>query len=97
MIGAGDITYIGIDPEKALLILMLAYAGYLFHVLTGILGLLLAKKKSLFAIILSVLLFILQLISFIHVQHNIVFIIINVVLFAIAYYYLHNAYKNFKA
>lgn len=50
MIGASDITDIGIDPEKALLVLILTYAGYFFQVLAGIFGLLLSKKKSLFTI-----------------------------------------------
>ena len=63
----------------------------------GICGLALAKKKSLFTVILGVLLFVPQLVVFIHVQHNIALILVNAVMLLIPYYYLHSAWKNYKA
>jgi len=96
MIGAGDVTVSGAAPEKVLLVLVFTYCGYVFQVLAGIIGLLLANKKSLLTVILGVLLFIPSLISFIHVQQDIKLIIVNAVLLAIPYYYLHNAFKNYK-
>ena len=60
------------------------------------LGLLLSKKKSLLTVILGVLLFVPQLIAFLHVKNDIALILVNAVLLAVPYYYLHNAYKNFK-
>ena len=92
LIGQGDISNSGISAEHALLTLILA-----FQILAGLFGLLLSKKKSLFTVILGVLLFIPQLITFIHVKNDIALIIINAILLAIPYYYLHNAYKNLKA
>ena len=97
LIGQGDISNSGISAEHALLTLILTYCGHAFQILAGLFGLLLSKKKSLFTVILGVLLFIPQLITFIHVKNDIALIIINVILLAIPYYYLHNAYKNLKA
>ena len=96
MIGTDAAAGIGIDPENALVILVLTYGGYIFQILAGLFGLLLAKRKSLFTVILGVALFIPQLVNFLHVQGDIVLIAINAILLAIPYYYLHNAYKNLK-
>lgn len=84
------------DGEKALFKVMLSYGGAAFQIVAGLLGLLLANKKSIITVILGILLFIPQLVAFINVKDNIVLIIINAVLLAIPYYYLHNAWKNFK-
>ena len=97
LIGQGDISNSGISAEHALLTLILTYCGHAFQILAGLFGPLLSKKKSLFTVILGVLLFIPQLITFIHVKNDIALIIINAILLAIPYYYLHNAYKNLKA
>lgn len=56
----------------------------------------LSKKKSIITVIFGLLLFVPQLINFIHLQGNIALIIVNIVLLLIPYYYLHNAYLNFK-
>ena len=96
LIGAGDVTVAGLDPEQALGIRVLTYGGQAFQVLAGLLGLLLSKKKSLLTVILGVLLFVPQLIAFLHVKNDIALILVNAVLLAVPYYYLHNAYKNFK-
>ena len=87
----------GIEPEKALGILVATYCGYGFQVLAGIFGLLLANKKSLFTVILGVLLFIPQLITFLHVKNDITLIIVNAVILIIPYLYLSSAVKNYKA
>lgn len=97
LIGEADIEATGISAEHALTILIATYCGAAFQVLAGIIGLLLSNKKSILTVLCGILLFIPQLITFLHVQDNIVMIIINIVFLAIPYYYLHNAYKNFKA
>lgn len=97
LIGAGDVSATGIEPEKALGILVATYCGYGFQVLAGIFGLLLANKKSLFTVILGVLLFIPQLITFLHVKNDITLIIVNAVILIIPYLYLSSAVKNYKA
>ena len=97
LIGAGDITVTGIEPNKALGILVLTYAGYIFQIFAGIVGLILANKKSIFTIILGVLLFVPCLVFFLHLDGSMGMIIMNIITLAIPYYYLHNAYKNYKA
>ena len=91
----GEAT-IDIDAKKALGILILTYASYAFQIIAGLFGLILAKKKSLFTVLLGLLLFTSQLIQFIHADNNILYIIINIVMLIFPYYYLHNAYLNFK-
>ena len=91
----GEAT-IDIDAKKALGILILTYASYAFQIIAGLFGLILAKKKSLFTVLLGLLLFTSQLIQFIHTDNNILYIIINIVMLIFPYYYLHNAYLNFK-
>lgn len=97
LIGAGDVAVIGIEPNKALGVLALTYAGYIFQIFAGIVGLVLANKKSIFTIILGVLLFVPCLVFFLHLDGTIWMIIMNIITLAIPYYYLHNAYKNYKA
>ena len=96
LMGTEASAEINIDPKKALLILIATYGGYLFQILAGIFGLLLANKKSVFTVILGIALFLPQLFNFFHVQNEIPLILLNVVFLAIPYYYLHNAYKNLK-
>ena len=96
LIGEATASDINIDSEQALFVLFTAYGAAFFQILAGLLGLLLAKKKSLLTLILGALLFLPQLIHFINLKGNIPLIIINAVLLIIPYYYLHSAYKNFK-
>lgn len=44
----------------------------------------------------SLILFIPQLLYFMHLDGNFVLICVNILLLVIPYYYLHSAYKNFK-
>lgn len=95
--GEADETTILVSGEEALWALVTAYAGGGFQVLAGLIGLALAKKKSILTVILGVILFISQLLYFMHLDGNIGLIIFNIILLVIPYYYLHNAWKNFKA
>jgi len=97
LIGAGDVTISGIDPYDALWALVLTYALEAFKVFAGIVGLIRANKKSLFTVILGILLFVPNLVFFLHLENSLLPIILNIVTLLIPYYYLHNAYKNFKA
>ncbi len=92
----GDASAVGVTGQTAIGLLVLSYAAYAFQIFAGIMGILKANKKSLFTVILGVLLFVPQLITFLHVNGDILLILVNAVLLAIPYYYLHNAYKNFK-
>ena len=95
--GEADETTILVSGEEALWALVTAYAGGGFQVLAGLIGLVLAKKKSILTVILGVILFIPQLLYFMHLDGNIGLIVFNIILLVIPYYYLHNAWKNFKA
>ena len=96
LLDKGDLLASGISGEQAFKELMLTYGASAFQIIAGLFGLILAKKKSLFTVILGLLLFIPQLIQFIHTDNNIPFIIVNIVFLIFPYYYLHSAYKNFK-
>ena len=95
--GEADETTILVSGEEALWALVTAYAGGWFQVLVGLIGLALAKKKSILTVILGVILFTPQLLYFMHLDGNIGLIVFNIILLVIPYYYLHNAWKNFKA
>ena len=95
--GEADETTILVSGEEGLWALVTAYAGGGFQVLAWLIGLALAKKKSILTVILGVILFIPQLLYFMHLDGNIGLIVFNIILLVIPYYYLHNAWKNFKA
>lgn len=90
-------TEISLEPDKALMILIATYGGYIFQILAGIFGLLLANRKSVFTVILGIALFLPQMFNFYHAATNVPLILLNAVFLAIPYYYLHNAYKNYKS
>lgn len=83
--------------ESALLGVLYIYVANIFKVLSGILGICLANKKSLLTVICGGLLFIAQLFTFFKSGQDMIQIIINIVLLAIPYYYLHNAVKNYRS
>lgn len=90
---ASDIT---VSESEALKNLFIAYGSAGFQVFAGVIGFCLANKKSIITIILGVILFIPQLLQFMHLDNNIILIAVNILLLVIPYYYLHSAYKNFK-
>ena len=90
---ASDIT---VSESEALKSLFIAYGSAGFRVFAGVIGFCLANKKSIITIILGVILFIPQLLQFMHLDNNIILIAVNILLLVIPYYYLHSAYKNFK-
>lgn len=97
LIGHGDVSVAGLTGEQALKSLMQSYAGASFQIIAGAIGLALSNKKSIITVILGILLFIPQLAAFLNANGSIPYIVGNIILLAIPYYYLHNAYKNFKA
>ena len=92
-VDASDITVSSLEALKSLI---LAYASAGFQVLVGLIGLILSKKRSIITVILGIILFIPQLLYFMHLDGNFVLIGVNILLLVIPYYYLHSAYKNFK-
>ena len=96
LVGNGDVSIAGISAPEALGALILAYGMAAFQILAGIIGLMMADKKSLFTVFLGILLFLPQLAHFFNIKGNIGMILVNIVALAIPYLYLHNAWKNFK-
>lgn len=96
LLGSADASMMQGATEASLGILVLYYASNAFKILAGILGLLLAGRKSLVTVILGGLLFLAQLVPFLQTQGNIPLILLHAVLLAIPYYYLHNAYKLYR-
>ena len=96
LVGAGDAAVAGISAPTALGFLMLAYGMAAFQVFAGLIGLMMADKKSAVTVVLGILLFLPQLAHFFNIKGNIGVILLNVIALAIPYYYLHSAYKNFK-
>ena len=62
----------------------------------GLIGLALSNKKSILTVILGIILFLCQLVPFLQSGNGTATIIVNIVLLVIPYYYLHNAYRNYK-
>ena len=87
---------VGLDPSKVLFGVSGMYAVNAFKVLTGLLGIALANKKSFLTVVCGFICFIMQLSAFFQSGNGGLEIAVNVVLLVIPYYYLHNAWLNFK-
>ena len=87
---------VGLDPSKVLFGVSGMYAVNAFKVLTGLLGIALANKKSFLTVACGFICFIMQLSAFFQSGNGGLEIAVNVVLLVIPYYYLHNAWLNFK-
>ena len=87
---------VGLDPLKVLFGVSGMYAVNAFKVLTGLLGIALANKKSFLTVACGFICFIMQLSAFFQSGNGGLEIAVNVVLLVIPYYYLHNAWLNFK-
>lgn len=87
---------VGLDPSKVLFGVSGMYAVNAFKVLTGLLGIALANKKSFLTVTCGFICFIMQLSAFFQSGNGGLEIAVNVVLLVIPYYYLHNAWLNFK-
>ena len=93
-VAAGELT--GTQLEGALGGLVGLYAFTGFKILAGLIGLALSNKKSILTVILGIILFLCQLVPFLQSGNGTATIIVNIVLLVIPYYYLHNAYRNYK-
>ena len=91
VIALGVISIIGI---RMILGSDVAFNG--FKILAGLIGLALSNKKSILTVILGIILFLCQLVPFLQSGNGTATIIVNIVLLVIPYYYLHNAYRNYK-
>ena len=97
ILGSGvTVDTTGMDLEGALFGIIGLYAFNAFKVIAGLIGIALSNKKSVLTVVLGVLLFVVQLASFFQTGSGLIEIVINIILLAIPYYYLHNAVRNFK-
>ncbi len=94
-----DSSFIGVTEGQAVDILFGAaglYGAYIFQIVAGLFGVLLANKKSLITVLFGVVLFLAQLVPFLHLNGSLVQIVIHVLFLIVPYFYLHNAYKVFR-
>ena len=89
-------TSIDMSAGDAMMNLMAVYAGAGLQIIAGLVGLLRAGKKSLFAFILGILLYLPQLWGLFAADGKITTIAWHIVMLVIAYFYMHNAYQNYK-
>lgn len=96
VLGNGDFSNFPLGPEQALLWLAGLYVLDAVKILAGLVGLLRAGHRALLTVVLGAIVFLAQLVSFLNCGGNVAAIVLNIVLLAIPYYYLHNAYKIFR-
>lgn len=96
LVGHGDAAVVGISAPTALGLLVAAYGLAVFQILSGILGLMMADKKSLLSVVFGGVLFIPQFFHFFNMRGSIGMILVNIIVLVIPYLYLSSAYKNFK-
>ena len=96
LLGKGEIDLGNLRGEEALMTLLIAYGGCAFQLLAGLIGLVLANKKSLVTVLLGILLFIPVLARFLTTEGDIITILITAVTLVFPYLYLHGAWKNLK-
>lgn len=89
-------TVTNMSAGDAMMNLMAVYAGAGLQIVAGLVGLLRAGKKSLFAFILGILLYLPQLWGLFSAKGELKTIIWHIIMLAIAYFYMHNAYQNYK-
>lgn len=93
-VAAGELTGTQLDGALGGLVGLYAFNG--FKIQAGLIGLALSNKKSILTVILGIILFLCQLVPFLQSGNGTATIIVNIVLLVIPYYYLHNAYRNYK-
>lgn len=93
---AGDASLAGITPVNAMWALVAAYVLAALQIVAGIIGVINAEKKSKLTFACGVLLFLPQFNHFIHIRGSVMWIIVNVVLLAVPYFYLMSANKNLQ-
>ena len=96
MLEYGEINLDNIKEEEAFFALIIAYLTAFLSILAGVACLVKSNKKSILTVIFGLILFIPQLINFINVKNDTLLIVVNIIALVIPYYYLHNAWKNYK-
>ena len=79
------------------MLVLLSYGGCAFQVFAGLVGLVLANKKSVFTFLLGILLFLPVLANFLQTEGEIAAIFITAVTLVCPYLYLRGAWKNLKS
>lgn len=82
--------------SQIFLSILLVYGIHIFEILAGIIGLVKSSKKSVFVLILGIILFGINLVEFFTFDNDMIAIIIHAVSLVVPYFYLHGAYMNLK-
>lgn len=98
LVGAGDFSSVLNEgmASNALLSIVILYGFHIFEIIVGLVGVACANKKSLLTLVLGAVLFVINLWEFFSYSNDIMQIVIHALTLVVPYYYLHNAYRNYK-
>ena len=99
LVGNGDFSKVVNEGLAAntLMSIIFFYGSHTTEIFTGIIGVLRANKRSYFALILGIILFVINLWEFFtYADMGILQIIMHALTLVVPYYYIHNAYRNIK-
>lgn len=99
LVGSGDFSKVVNEglADNALMSITVLYGFHIFEIFTGIIGVLRANKKSYFALILGIILFVINLWEFFtYADMGILQIVMHALTLVVPYYYIHNAFRNIK-
>lgn len=98
LVGAGDFSSVLNEgtASNALLSIVILYGFHIFEIIVGLAGVACANKKSLLTLVLGAVLFVINLWEFFSYSNDIMQIVIHALTLVVPYYYLHNAYRNYK-
>ena len=98
IVGKGDFSDLLKEgfASQIFLSILLVYGIHIFEILAGVIGLTKSSKKSVFVLILGIILFGINLVEFFTFDNDMIAIIIHAVSLVVPYFYLHGAYMNLK-
>lgn len=98
LVGAGDFSAVLNEgaASNALMSIVILYGFHIFEILAGIIGIVCANKKSALTLVLGLALFFINLWEFFSYGTDVMQIVMHAITLIVPYYYLHNAYCNFK-
>ena len=99
LVGAGDFSSVLNEglASNALMSIVVLYGFHIFEIVVGLIGVACSIKKSSLTLILGLALFFINLWEFFSYSNDVMQIVMHAVTLVVPYYYLHNAYRNFKS
>lgn len=100
LVGEGDFSEVLKDNAagSVFISILVLYGFHIFEILTGIVGVARANKKSYLALILGIIIFAANLWKFFaYDDQTVTQILIHALTLVVPYYYLHNAFRNIRS